>query len=93
MDIVTIRDMDMQAYSHTVSFFMNYYNETAMHALRKGPKVECVKVACDGDRRVLDAPNYEAVQVPRSHPIFDGKGTASMISQVGSKKQYSIETG
>ena len=83
LDLEKVYDMDMETYSHVVGFLIGYRNKTTEHAARIGPKVECVKVACKGDRE-LGAPSHQVVRVPRSHPIFVGEGALSEVSEVSS---------
>jgi hypothetical protein len=78
-DVVQAYDMDMLTYAKLVAYLTYYYNDG--FDLLKGPKVPCVKVACDGDRE-KGMPSHQAVRVPRSHPVFLGKGLSSMISEV-----------
>lgn len=81
LDLEKVYDMDMQDYSYLVGFLIGYRNKTAQQAARIGPKVECVKVACKGDREV-GLPFHQVVRVPRSHPIFVGEGAMSEVSEV-----------
>ena len=81
-DIVNMKDVDMRTFSALAAFLVDYSNRTLEHALRKGSKVECVKVNCNGERRVNGAPRYELVKVPASHPVFDGRGSKSQVSVV-----------
>lgn len=76
LDFDSLHDMDMESYSHLVGFLIGYRNKTTQHAARVGPKVECVKIACEGDRN-NDMPSRQIVRVPRSHPVFVGQGTSS----------------
>ncbi|KAM0724187.1 hypothetical protein Q7P37_000069 [Cladosporium fusiforme] len=80
LEVTSVHDMDMRTYADLVAFLIDYHNDTKEHALRKGPKVMGVKVSCDGDRR-FGAPQFQDVRVPRSHPIFYGNGSLSMISK------------
>jgi hypothetical protein len=76
-----LHDMDKEAYSHLVSFLISYRNKTTQHAARLGSKIKCAKVFCEGDCN-SDMPAHQIVRVPRSHPIFVGKGTSSEVSEV-----------
>jgi hypothetical protein len=78
-DVVQAYDMDMLTYAHLVAYLAYYYNPE-FDAV-KGPKVPCVKVACNGDRE-KGVPSHQAVLVPRSHPVFLGKGILSNIAMV-----------
>jgi hypothetical protein len=82
--------MNLQAFSHAVSFLIDHENGTFMHAMRKRPKLDCVKVACKGDRD-SGAPSHQIVRVPRSHPIFSGRASVSQVSEVSFYHAY--ETG
>jgi hypothetical protein len=79
-EIVQAHDMDMRTYADLMTF-LTYYCNTERFAALKGPKVLCVKVASEGDFRQGARP-YEVVDVPRTHPIFIGKGVSSPISEV-----------
>jgi hypothetical protein len=76
---VTSDDMDMRTYAHLVAYLTYYWNEG--FEILQGPKVACVKVACNGDRK-NGVPSHQIVHVPRSHPLFLGKGVLSKISKV-----------
>jgi hypothetical protein len=80
-DIVRLHDMDMRAYSHLVSFLTSHYNRIPEQKVRTGPKVSCVKVACQGDIET-GLPSHQVVSVPRTHPIFMGEGASSNVSDV-----------
>jgi hypothetical protein len=45
-DMGKLIHVDLQAFSHLVSFLIDHENQTFMHAMRKRPKLNCVKVAC-----------------------------------------------
>jgi len=80
-EVVQAHDMDMRTYADLMSYIAYYCNSKDRFVSLKGPKVTCVKVACDGERKNGVA-SHQAVQVPRSHPIFLGKGVSSKISEV-----------
>jgi hypothetical protein len=73
-ELVQAHDMDMRTYAHLIAYLTYYYNDG--FASLKGPKVTCVKVACKGERN-NGVPSHQAVRVPRTHPIFVGKGIPS----------------
>lgn len=87
LDFDKVYDMDMQDYSFVVGFLIGYRNRTAQQAARVGPKVECVKVHCKGDRE-LGLLSHQIVRVPRSHPIFVGEGALSEVSEVSIHLKY-----
>lgn len=78
-ELVQAHDMDMRTYAHLVAYLTYYYNKG--FASLKGPKVPCVKVACEGERK-SGTPSHQTVRVPRTHPIFIGQGVSSKISEV-----------
>jgi hypothetical protein len=78
-DAATAYDMDMRTYAHLVACLTYHHNDSFDRL--KGPKVTCVKAACEGDI-AKGVPSHQAVLVPRSHPVFLGKGAFSMISEV-----------
>jgi hypothetical protein len=80
-EIVQAHDMNMRTYADLMTF-LTYYCNTERFASMKGPKVNCVKVASLGDFQERIAPPYQVVSVPRTHPIFVGKGISSPISEV-----------
>jgi hypothetical protein len=86
-DMISLQDMDMEAYSHLVGFLISYRNETTQHAARLGSKVKCVKVSCEGDRN-SGMPAHQVVRVPCSHPIFVGEGTSCEVSEVSFSNQH-----
>lgn len=65
-DIVDVRDMSMLGYAHVVANLMDYYNNDHRHARRKGPKVFCVKVACNSDRL---SPNTTTPPIRPGHTL------------------------
>jgi hypothetical protein len=77
--------MDMLTYAHLTAYLTFYCNDD--FNLLKGPKVPCVKVACDGDRE-RGVPSHQSVLVPRSHPVFLGKGAVSNIAMVSIQSCY-----
>ena len=81
-EIVQAHDMDMRSYADLMAY-LTYYCNTKQFASLKGPKVPCVKVASQGDKQ-HGTPPYQVVNVPRTHPIFVGKGVSSPISKVRS---------
>ena len=82
-DIASLHDMDMEAYSHLVGFLIGYRNKTPQRVARLGSKVNCVKVACEGDRD-NDMPAHQIVRVPRSHPVFVGEVVSCEVSEASS---------
>lgn len=68
-NIRRVRDMDMRTYADLVDWLTDYYDELEGAERRVGPKVDCVKVSCNGDVR-FGAERLQAVKVPRSNPIF-----------------------
>jgi hypothetical protein len=86
-DVGKLIHMDLQAFSHLVSFLIDHENQTFMHAMRKRPKLNCVKVACKGDRD-NGMPSHHIVRVPRSHPIFCGQASVSQVSEVSFYHPY-----
>lgn len=80
-DIVKAYDMDMLSQAHLVAFLSYYYNKDDAYHVLVGPKFKGVKFTCSGDR-VKGTPSHQEVLVPRTHPIFIGKGTPSEISEV-----------
>jgi hypothetical protein len=80
LDIVKIHDMDMRAYSHLVAYLIGHCNETPKQKMRRGPKVQCVKVADSVERE--NFPVYQQVRVPPTHPLFLGQSVLSSISKV-----------
>ena len=80
-DMGKLTHMNLQAFSHIVGYLIDRGNDTFAHAMRKRPKVNCVKVACKGDRD-NGMPSHQIVRVPRSHPVFFGQGHISQVSEV-----------
>jgi hypothetical protein len=73
-------DMDLLAYSHLAGFMVDFYNDSQSHSFRKGPKVQCVEMACGQGDNSTEV--HSLVHVPRSHPMFQGRGVLSEISKV-----------
>ena len=80
-DMGKLTHMNLQAFSHIVGYLINLENDTFQDMMQKGPKVNCVKVACKGDRDNA-MPSHQIVRVPRSHPVFSGAGAISRVSEV-----------
>ena len=86
-EIVQAHDMDMRTYADLMTYITYYCNRERFASL-KGPRVACVKVASEGDFQSGNFGHYSLVHpyqdvaVPRTHPIFTGKGTSSPISEV-----------
>jgi hypothetical protein len=80
LDIVKIHDMDMRAYSHLIAYLIDHCNETPKQRMRRGQKVQCVKVADSVERE--NSPIYQQVGVSPSHPMFLGQSVLSSISKV-----------
>jgi len=79
--LTRLNDMDLETYAHVVGFLVNFDNQPPKQTACKGPKVNCVRVACKGDQE-NGMPSHQVVSVPRSHPIFMGRGASSEISKV-----------
>lgn len=79
-EIVQAHDMDMRTYADLMAY-LTYYCTSGGFASLKGPKVSCVKVACEGERKA-GVLSHQTVRVPRTHPIFIGQGVSSKISEV-----------
>ncbi|GAB7332636.1 hypothetical protein MBLNU13_g04400t1 [Cladosporium sp. NU13] len=72
--------MNMRAKADLMAYLTYYCNRERFASL-KGPKVACVKVASVGDFQHDVCPYHQVVNVPRTHPIFVGKGVSSPISE------------
>lgn len=81
-DIVNVTDMCMMEYSHVIAYFIRTYRSTDADAALKGPKIEAVKVMCNGAIDAGKGPRFQAVKYPRSHPQMRALGTVSPISKV-----------
>jgi hypothetical protein len=74
-------DMDLRAYSHLTGIMIDCYNETLLHAFHRVPgKVQCVEMACGQGNNSTEV--HKLVQVPRTHPMFQGKSQLSEVSKV-----------
>lgn len=82
LDVVNVLDLNMRHYGGLIAFLIDFANRTDEQAIRKGGKVDGVKINCNGERRARNAPRYESVKVPMSHPIFERAGAVSQISVV-----------
>ena len=82
-DIVEVYDMDMEAYSHVIAHLIDYENNSTAYLSSVGPKVQGVKVLCDGELRMDMGERFRSVQVPRCHPMVrTSDSELSQISQV-----------
>ncbi|KAK5138599.1 hypothetical protein LTR08_000187 [Meristemomyces frigidus] len=81
MDIRSMKDMGMATFADLVAFLQEYRNESVEHNLRKGPKIQAVKMTCQGERRLRGGVVCQQVMVPATHPIFDRSTPISAISE------------
>lgn len=77
-----VRDMDMTAYSYVVAFLTDYVNFNKTYQMTKGPKIKGVKVLCDGEMEEKSAPRFQAVNLPRLHPMIHSVKDTPDISKV-----------
>jgi hypothetical protein len=92
---VKMLDMDLRAYSHLTSIMIDYYNTTEQNAFRKGPKVQCVEMACGQGYNSTEV--HKLVHMPRTHPMFQGQSVLSAVSKIcflfpGSTRRMTDET-
>lgn len=63
--------LDMMDFRDIVDYFMWYGCEQGKATPKAGIRsVKGVKIACEGDMVVFGAKKFQAVQVPRQHPVF-----------------------
>lgn len=79
-DTAKLIHMNLQAFAHVVGYLIVRENDSFMRWVQERPKVNCVKVACKGDRD-NGVPSHQLVRVPRSHPVFQ-HGHGGSLSQV-----------
>lgn len=77
---VKVLDMDTLAFSHLASFLIDHDNTTPGHLFCKGPKVQCVEIACDQGNNSTEV--HRLIHQPRTHPIFQGESALSAVSTV-----------
>ncbi|KAK5710325.1 hypothetical protein LTR17_018974 [Elasticomyces elasticus] len=73
------RHIDMQAYAHAIAWF-SCSGERISTEL-KGPKVQAVKVLCDGSLPRGEKARFVSVKLPRLHASVRGKGFVSSLSK------------
>ncbi|KAK4889679.1 hypothetical protein LTR27_011571 [Elasticomyces elasticus] len=73
------RHIDMQAYAHAIAWF-SCSGERITSAL-KGPKVEAVKVLCNGALSAGEKARFKSVRLPRLHSSVRSKGLVSSLSK------------
>ncbi|KAK5118778.1 hypothetical protein LTR85_007984 [Meristemomyces frigidus] len=73
-------DMDMTDYSTVSQYFIAARRDFAERAKVVGPKVQAVKVLCDGEREANDCLRLQPFTAPRFHPQFHTEGHVSTIS-------------
>lgn len=83
-DTIKVTDMGMKEYSHVIAYLHHAYNNTNTkpHAALKGPKIQAVKVFCDGEMQATGNRRFKAVKMPRYHPLLRAHGDISPISAV-----------
>ncbi|KAI6795955.1 hypothetical protein KC363_g8039 [Hortaea werneckii] len=82
-DIVEVYDMDMEAYSHVIAHLIDYENETSAYLSSVGPKIQAVKVLCDGELKMGMGERFRSVKVPRCHPMV--RTPDSELSQISQR--------
>ncbi|KAI7462809.1 hypothetical protein KC357_g8393 [Hortaea werneckii] len=82
-DIVEVYDMDMEAYSHVIAHLIDYENDTSAYLSSVGPKVQAVKVLCDGELKMGMGERFRSIKVPRCHPMV--RTPDSELSQISQR--------
>ncbi|KAK5710326.1 Zinc finger MYND domain-containing protein 10 [Elasticomyces elasticus] len=63
-----LRDMGMEAYSHIMAYLICSSESDAGSVAIRGPKVQAVKVLCNGALKGDEKARFQAVALPRMHP-------------------------
>ncbi|RMZ10690.1 hypothetical protein D0862_03157 [Hortaea werneckii] len=90
-DIVEVYDMDMEAYSHVIAHLIDYENNCTAYLSSVGPKVQGVKVLCDGELRMDMGERFRSAEVPRCHPMI--RTPDSELSQISQVRNYGYAKG
>lgn len=83
--ITQVTNMSLSAYSHVIAELIDYQNKSPEYIGLIGPKIEAVKVLCEGD---LHAPGerggrFRKIRLPRQHPLVSTwEAEVSPISEV-----------
>ncbi|KAK5729027.1 hypothetical protein LTR15_002168 [Elasticomyces elasticus] len=64
----SLRDMGMEAYSHIMAYLICSSESDAGSVAIRGPKVQAIKVLCNGALKGAEKARFQAVALPRMHP-------------------------
>jgi hypothetical protein len=81
------KDLDMNDFRHAADYFRWYNYEPVLPASpaqpSQSPKVKGVRVNCDGDQKMFNKPQFEAVEIPATDPIFTIHNTSDIADRIG----------
>jgi len=80
IDQIDCRDLDMNDFRHIPDYSLSY-------GYIPGPatqqSVKGVKINCIGDQKMSNKPNFEAVEIPSTDPIFSTHDTSDITKRIG----------
>ncbi|KAN0069023.1 zinc finger mynd-type protein [Elaphomyces granulatus] len=80
IDQIYCRDLDMNDFRHITDYFLwyHYIPGPATQQSVKGVKINCI-----GDQKMSNKPNFEAVEIPLTDPIFSTHDTSDIAKRIG----------
>ena len=79
-----VTNMDMSSYSQVVQYLIGVHQNGLLPAPQRGPKVEFVRIFCDGQSQTYGGVRFQAQKAPRVHSMFRKEGKVSEFFQVSS---------
>ncbi|KAK8123045.1 hypothetical protein PG984_011715 [Apiospora sp. TS-2023a] len=83
MDQTHCRDLDMNDFRHITDFFLSYGNEPLLTSPKHSSPVKGVMINCLGDQTMFNKPQFEAIDVSQSDPIFSDGERSDIAQRIG----------
>ena len=84
LDQQICKDLDMTDFRHIADFFRWYkYEHSSATQQTDSIKISGVRINCLGDQKMLNKPQFEAVEVPSTDAIFSEHDTSDIAERIG----------
>lgn len=82
-DRYNFRDLDMNDFRHITDYFLSCGYEPPPTSPEQPPTVKGVMINCVGDQMMFNKPQFEAVDVSHSDPIFTNGAISDVADRIG----------